>query len=204
MQNQQQIIDNPLFPSSNYSSTPIKSSTPHVLFELTKKVTNDDENQKKKYCTFCKIIAGELPCVKIFENDDVLAFLAPISRGHTLVIPKKHVPYINLASPSTIAAIGASLPMISNAICQALNIKDFNILQNNGSFAGQVVFHVHFHIIPRFKDEDNINNRNRRLHGGRLKFSQEEREKIGGGSIEIELDNDGQDGDAIIMDDDGV
>ncbi|CAH1765493.1 7109_t:CDS:2 [Entrophospora sp. SA101] len=171
MQNQQQIIDNPLFPSSNYSSTPIKSSTPHVLFELTKKVTNDDENQKKKYCTFCKIIAGELPCVKIFENDDVLAFLA---------------------SPSTIAAIGASLPMISNAICQALNIKDFNILQNNGSFAGQVVFHVHFHIIPRFKDEDNINNRNRRLHGGRLKFSQEEREKIGGGSIEIELDNDGQ------------
>ncbi len=103
---------------------------------------------------FSKILRGEIPCHKVYEDDHVLAFLdiSPLSPGHTLVIPKEAVPTVDLMSEEACAAIGRVLPRISRAVLKATGAKDFNILQNNGAAAHQAVFHVHFHIIPRLAD----------------------------------------------------
>lgn len=102
-------------------------------------------------CIFCKIIAGEIPCHKIYEDQHVLSFLdiGPLSEGHALVIPKGHYQTIDLVPPDAAAALGRVLPLLSKAIMQATDSTDWNILQNNGEAAGQVVHHVHLHIIPR-------------------------------------------------------
>jgi histidine triad (HIT) family protein len=103
---------------------------------------------------FGKIIRGEIPCHKVYEDDHVLAFLDinPISRGHTLVIPKEEAATLDQLSDDAAAAIGRVLPRISRAVLAATGAKDFNILQNNGAPAHQAVFHVHFHIIPKYDD----------------------------------------------------
>lgn len=103
---------------------------------------------------FSKIIAGELPCHKVYEDDLVLAFLDinPLSPGHTLVIPKEPVATVDQLSDESAAAIGRVLPRISRAVLAATGARDFNILQNNGVSAHQAVFHVHFHIIPKTDD----------------------------------------------------
>ena len=103
---------------------------------------------------FSKIIRGELPCHRIYEDDQVLAFLdiMPLSRGHTLVIPKEEVATVDQMSDEAAAAIGRVLPRISRAVLRVTGARDFNILQNNGAPAHQAVFHVHFHIIPKYPD----------------------------------------------------
>lgn len=103
---------------------------------------------------FSRIIRGEIPCHKVLENDQVLAFLDifPLSRGHTLVIPKEPAPTIDRLSEESAAAIGRALPRVARAVMKATGATDYNILQNNGAAAHQAVFHVHFHIIPRFVD----------------------------------------------------
>lgn len=103
-------------------------------------------------CIFCKIVAGEIPCHKLYEDDLVLAFLdiGPLSQGHALIIPKGHYETIDQVPPDTAAAMGRILPGLSKAIMQATGATSWNLLQNNGSAAGQVVGHVHLHIIPRF------------------------------------------------------
>ncbi len=103
---------------------------------------------------FGKILRGELPCHRIYEDDRVLAFLDifPISRGHTLVIPKEPVPTIDQLSDESSAALGRVLPRISRAVLAATGAREFNILQNNGPGAHQAVMHVHFHIIPKYDD----------------------------------------------------
>jgi len=103
---------------------------------------------------FMKIIAGEIPCLRVYEDDRVLAFLDvnPLSRGHTLVIPKEPAETIDQLSEESAAAIGRVLPRISRAILQATGATAFNLLQNNGPTAHQAVMHVHFHIIPRYAD----------------------------------------------------
>lgn len=103
---------------------------------------------------FAKILRGEIPCHRIYEDDAVLAFLDvnPLSRGHTLVIPKEPAETVDLLSDDAAAAIGRVLPRISRAVLAATGARAFNILQNNGADAHQAVFHVHFHIIPRFDD----------------------------------------------------
>ena len=100
---------------------------------------------------FSKIIRGEIPCHKVYEDDHVLSFLDinPLSPGHTLVIPKEAVPYVHELSDDSCAAIGRVLPRISRAVMKATGATQYNILQNNGPDAHQAVFHVHFHIIPR-------------------------------------------------------
>lgn len=100
---------------------------------------------------FTKIIRGELPCHKVYEDDRVLAFLdiQPLSRGHTLVIPKEAAPTLDRLSEEAAAAIGRVLPKICRAVVQATGVEDYNVLQNNGVMAHQAVFHVHFHIIPK-------------------------------------------------------
>lgn len=99
---------------------------------------------------FDKILDGELPCHKIYEDDHVLAFLdvAPLSPGHTLVIPKERKAYLHELSDEQAAALGRVLPRLSRAVMNATGATAYNILQNNGATAHQAVFHVHFHIIP--------------------------------------------------------
>ena len=103
---------------------------------------------------FDKILAGEIPCHKVYEDDQVLAFLdiGPLSRGHTLVIPKEAAATLDRLSDESAAAIGRVLPRIARAVLKVTGAKHFNILQNNGRPAHQVVEHVHFHIIPKLPD----------------------------------------------------
>ena len=100
---------------------------------------------------FGKIIAGEIPCHRVYEDGHVLAFLdvSPLSPGHTLVIPKEAVATLDQLSDDSAAAIGRVLPRIARAVLAATGATDFNVLQNNGASAHQAVFHVHFHIIPK-------------------------------------------------------
>jgi len=103
---------------------------------------------------FGKIIRGEIPCHRVYEDDKVLAFLDvnPISRGHTLVIPKEPAETIDKLSDDAAAAVGRALPRIARAVLAATGATACNVLQNNGPLAHQAVFHVHFHIIPKFED----------------------------------------------------
>jgi histidine triad (HIT) family protein len=103
---------------------------------------------------FSRIIRGEVPCHKIYEDAHVLAFLdiQPLSPGHTLVIPKEEVATVDQLSDDAAAAVGRVLPRISRAVLAATGAREFNILQNNGASAHQAVFHVHFHIIPKLPD----------------------------------------------------
>ena len=100
---------------------------------------------------FSKILRGDIPCHKVYEDDLVFAFLdiGPLSYGHTLVIPKEEVATVDQLSDETAAAIGRVLPRLCRAIKAVTGADQFNILQNNGLMAHQAVFHVHFHIIPK-------------------------------------------------------
>ena len=103
---------------------------------------------------FSRIIDGEIPCHRVFEDDHVLAFLdvAPLSRGHTLVIPKEAKATMAELSDDAAAALGRVLPRICRAVCRATGATDYNLLQNNGAAAQQAVMHVHIHIVPRYPD----------------------------------------------------
>ena len=100
------------------------------------------------------IIDGEIPCHKVFEDDLVFAFLDinPFSTGHTLVVPKEASRTLDKLSDESSEALGRVLPRISRAILRATGAEEFNVIQNDGPNAFQSVFHVHFHIIPKFKD----------------------------------------------------
>lgn len=100
---------------------------------------------------FSKILRGEIPCHKLYEDDRVLAFLdvAPLSAGHALVIPKEPAESLDRLSDEAAAAIGRVLPRLCRALQAATGVREFNVLQNNGALAHQAVFHVHFHIIPK-------------------------------------------------------
>src|SRR5690242_21754564 len=103
---------------------------------------------------FGKIIAGEIPCHKVYEDAEVLAFLdiAPLSYGHTLVIPKEPAVTLDQLSDESAAAIGRVLPRLCRAVLAATGATAFNVLENNGAAAHQAVGHVHFHIIPKLAD----------------------------------------------------
>ncbi len=102
-------------------------------------------------CVFCRMVAGEIPVVKVYEDGAVLAFLdiGPVSDGHTLVIPKAHCTNAHECEPETLAKVGSCLGRIAGAVARAMDADGYNILCNNGRAAGQVVEHLHFHIIPR-------------------------------------------------------
>jgi histidine triad (HIT) family protein len=100
---------------------------------------------------FDRILDGEIPCHRVYEDEHVLAFLDvnPLSEGHTLVIPKERRAYLHELSDEQAAAIGRVLPRIARALMKVTGATAYNVLQNNGAAAHQAVFHVHFHIIPR-------------------------------------------------------
>jgi len=102
-------------------------------------------------CVFCKMVAGQIPVTKIYEDEAVLAFLdiGPVSDGHTLVIPKQHFSKVHECEPAVLAAVGGCLGKVAGAVVQAMEADGYNVLCNNGRAANQVVEHLHFHIIPR-------------------------------------------------------
>lgn len=100
---------------------------------------------------FTHIIAGKIPCHKVYEDAHVLAFLdiSPLARGHTLVVPKEPAETLDALSDEASAAIGRVLPRLCRAVVAATGTRAYNVLQNNGPLAHQAVMHVHFHIIPK-------------------------------------------------------
>ncbi|MHC4755141.1 MAG: HIT family protein [Planctomycetota bacterium] len=111
-------------------------------------------------CLFCKIVAGQIPVTKIYEDEDVLAFLdiGPISDGHTLVIPKQHFEKLHDCPPEILGRVCSRLGKIAGAVAAAIHSDGYNVLCNNGGAAGQLVEHLHFHIIAR-KTGDSLFNR---------------------------------------------
>lgn len=103
-------------------------------------------------CIFCKIIAGRIPSEKVYEDADFFAILDinPISKGHVLVLPKKHSETLFDMDDDTLAKTLAAIKKIGTSVKKALGSPGINVIQNNGKEAGQIIFHAHFHIVPRF------------------------------------------------------
>ncbi|MCM0598615.1 HIT family protein [Periweissella fabalis] len=110
-------------------------------------------------CIFCKIVNGDIPSYKVYEDDDVLGFLdiTQVTPGHTLLIPKKHVTNIFEYDTDLATKVFTKLPELARAI-KAINsdIKGLNIINNNGQIAYQSVFHSHIHLIPRYSSDDDM------------------------------------------------
>lgn len=106
-------------------------------------------------CVFCKILRGELPSTKVYEDNRVLAFLdiAPWNKGHTLIIPKEHHTSITTAPPEYLHRMMEVAPAVGAALMRAADGDGFNLLLSNGQCAGQVVPHAHLHVIPRHPDD---------------------------------------------------
>ncbi|MDY7092205.1 MAG: HIT family protein [Acidobacteriota bacterium] len=102
---------------------------------------------------FDKILSGEIPSHKIYEDEHVFSFLdiGPLSRGHALVIPKERKAQLHELSDDSAAAVGRVLPRIARAVLKVTGATAYNVLQNNGAAAHQAVMHVHFHIIPKME-----------------------------------------------------
>lgn len=106
-------------------------------------------------CIFCKIVSGQIPCTRVHETDVCLAFLdiGPLAPGHTLLIPKSHVRDVTEAPPELVATLTREIPALSRAILRATGATGLNVLQNNGPSSGQVVMHLHVHLIPRVEGD---------------------------------------------------
>ena len=101
-------------------------------------------------CVFCKIVSGDIPCSKVYEDDSVLCFLDinPVEKGHTLVVPKRHSATLMDAPPDDLPKVILAVQKIANAL-MACGADGVNVCQNNNTAAGQLVPHLHFHVIPR-------------------------------------------------------
>ena len=102
-------------------------------------------------CIFCKIIKGEIPSTKVYEDKDVVAFLdiKPVNPGHTLVIPKKHYVNIHDMPDELVGKLAIAAKKVADAMLK-IGVKGVNIGINNGAHAGQIVFHAHVHVMPRY------------------------------------------------------
>lgn len=107
-------------------------------------------------CIFCKIIAGQIPCLKLLETDQILAFMDinPFNDGHCLVIPKAHHENLFAADDEDLSACIKAVRRVASAVDRALSPAGMNIVQANGAAAGQSVLHYHMHIFPRAPDDD--------------------------------------------------
>ena len=106
-------------------------------------------------CIFCKIIKGDVPCTRLYEDADVLAFMdiSPVVKGHALVIPKAHHNPLMDTPPEVLQKLITVVQRIARAQIKGLQADGINVSQANGSVAGQVVPHIHFHVIPRFTSD---------------------------------------------------
>ncbi len=106
-------------------------------------------------CVFCKIVAGQIPSVGVLRTDTCMAFLDinPLADGHLLLIPLEHYGRLEDMPPAVVAGLCRHLPGLGRAVSRVTGAEGYNVLQNNGPQAGQVVAHVHFHVIPRTADD---------------------------------------------------
>ena len=106
-------------------------------------------------CIFCKIISSDIPSTQVYEDNEVLAFLdiTPVNPGHTLVVPKKHSTNVLDADNETLAILFPVVKRVANAVRKGMGAEGINIHINNGSAAGQVVPHLHIHVIPRYAND---------------------------------------------------
>lgn len=139
------------------------------------KTLNDEQieflkNQQKQKCIFCSIVQGEIPCKKIYEDEYAFAFLDinPVNKGHTLIVPKKHYTTLLDTPDDLLAKLISVTKNLSTVLMKSLNATGFNVNINNYSDAGQVVPHLHIHIIPRFSGDGH------KLWNGRSYESEEE------------------------------
>ena len=128
----------------------------------------------EKNCIFCKIIAGEIPADKIYENDKVIAFLdvSPVNPGHTLVTSKQHFENMQATPDSVLCDLISAVKKVSKAVIKVTGADSFNLDLNNGKTAGQIVPHIHFHIIPRFAEDGYAHWK------GKIKYSDGESKQI--------------------------
>jgi histidine triad (HIT) family protein len=119
---------------------------------------NEVRKRRKRLCeapmadtVFSRIISGQIPCHKVYEDERVLAFLDinPLSTGHTLVVPKEAAETLDGLSDESAAALGRVLPRLCRAVVAVTGVREYNVLENNGRGAHQAIPHVHFHIIPK-------------------------------------------------------
>lgn len=106
-------------------------------------------------CVFCKIVEGEIPAYKVYEDDDILAFLdiSQVTVGHTLVIPKKHYENIFELDEEGASKLFKAVTKVAKQLKTSLQIENLNILNNNGKLAYQSVFHYHIHLLPRYQND---------------------------------------------------
>ncbi|MGN1406645.1 MAG: HIT family protein [Erysipelotrichaceae bacterium] len=109
-------------------------------------------------CIFCEIVKGNIPSKKVYEDDEIIAILdiAQTTKGHTLVMPKKHYTDIYEADPEVLKKLIVKVQELGKMICENLGAQGSNILVNTDEVAGQSVHHLHFHIIPRYSKDDSI------------------------------------------------
>lgn len=107
-------------------------------------------------CIFCKIVEGVIPSTKIYENDHVLAFadISPATKGHTLLIPKRHCVDLFEMDSELAAQVFSVVPKVAQLLKDTHNCQGLNLINNNGSLAGQCVFHYHLHLIPRYENDE--------------------------------------------------
>lgn len=129
---------------------------------------------KKDDCIFCKLANGDIPTNSIYEDDDFKVILdaAPATKGHCLILPKEHFADLLEADETVLAKALPLAKKIAKRQKEVLGADGVNILQNNGSEAGQTVFHLHIHIVPRYEGEKEI------LTWGHQEFSEEETKEI--------------------------
>jgi histidine triad (HIT) family protein len=103
-------------------------------------------------CIFCKIIRGELPAEKIYEDDKIFSFLdlRPSSKGHSLIVHKVHTPDFQTAPDQILIELMPPIKKIAEAVMKTTGAEGYNLSANNGKVAGQVIFHLHFHLVPRY------------------------------------------------------
>ena len=106
-------------------------------------------------CIFCRIVAGQVPAATLIETDKVMSFMdvAPVNPGHSLVVPKRHVESLADLTQEELHVCIFAVQRVARVVLQATGAPGFNVLQNNHRCSGQVVPHVHFHIIPRRPDD---------------------------------------------------
>ena len=109
-------------------------------------------------CIFCKIVSGEIPSSKVYEDQHILAFLdiTQVTKGHTLVIPKKHFRNVLDLDQETASQLFSAIPAIASHLKDKLGASGLNIVNNNEEVAGQTVFHTHIHLLPRFEGQDGL------------------------------------------------
>ena len=107
-------------------------------------------------CIFCGIVKGEIPCYRLYESELALAFLDinPVTRGHALVVPKRHVEKLSQLSGQEVEEVFTTAAKLAEASLGALDAKGANLWVNQGRVAGQVVDHFHVHVVPRYAEED--------------------------------------------------